>query len=227
MAVTNYTEFFKSERDIYVQNISNCQVSVMFEVGPGHTESHLFVNSPDPVNLTQRVPFQAVKSSMDFRKMLNRQPPALKLLDEEQYKAYYQKSAEKRGLETVEEAIEAAEKQRAEVQNHVLDKPVDLLKEADNKVTQEEVQQEEDAISPRVLNLCLQVHPSLTEQVRLSAQSFLTELDAIGNLTLADWEYIQGHGFYKSVKNLAKKNIAELISSESEEASETKKKTKK
>lgn len=223
MAVTNYTDFFKSERDIYVQNISNCQVSVMFEVGPGHTESHLFVNSPDPVNLTQRVPFQAVKSSMDFRKMLNRQPPALRLMTEEQYREYYSKSAANKGLETVEDAIDAAERSRVEIQNHVLDKPVDLLKESESKVSTDEIQLEEDVISPRVLNLCLQVHPSLSEQVRLSAQSFLTELESIGKLGLQDWEYIQGHGYYKSVKNLAKKKVAELISQESEQDEEPKK----
>lgn len=227
MSVTNYTEFFKAERDIYVQNISNCQVSVMFEVGPGHTESHLFINSPDPINLTQRVPFTAIKSSMDFRKMLNRQPPALRLLDDTQYQAYYSQSAAKKGLDTVDEAIEAAEIQRAAIQNHVLDKPVELLTESENRVSQEEVQLEEDAISPRVLNLCLQVHPSLTEQVRLSAQSFMTELDAIGTMTLADWEYIQGHGFYKSVKNMAKKQVSELISRESEKEETPKKKAKK
>jgi hypothetical protein len=163
---------------------------------------------------------------MDFRKMLSRQPPALKLMDEEQYREHYQKSATRKGLGSVDEAIEAADRARTEIQNHVMDKPVELLKEAGaDKVSKEEVQTEEDTISPRVLNLCLQVHPSLEDQVRLSAQSFMTELDAIGNLTLADWEYIQGHGYYKSVKNLAKKNVAELISAESEE--EVPKKPKK
>lgn len=229
MTVVNYTEFFKSERDIYVQNVSNCQVSVMFEVGPGHTESYLFINSPDPINLTQKIPFAAIKASMDFRKMLNRQPVTLKLLTEDQFREHYSRAAQRKGLATAEEAMEAAERTRVEIQNHVLDKPAELLKERGEGVSKEEIQAEEDdKITPRVLNLCLQVHPSLSNEQRLSAQDFMTELDAIGNLTAADWSYIRDNGYYKSIKNMAKKKFAELSSEDDDEpVADTKKKSKK
>src|SRR5271166_3356217 len=116
--VINFTNFFAKERDIYVSNCSNCQVSVQFDVGPGHTESYLFVNTKDPVNLTQKIPFHAIKSSMDFRRMLNRVPAALHLLTDEEYEAFYNKSAKTLGLPSVEAAIQRAEEKRVSIQNH-------------------------------------------------------------------------------------------------------------
>ena len=80
--VINFTDFFREPRSIYVCNISNCQVSVTFDIGQGHTESFLFPNSKDPLDLTRFIPFDAIKNSMDLRRMLNRSPPALRLLTE-------------------------------------------------------------------------------------------------------------------------------------------------
>src|SRR5579863_975338 len=69
--IVNWTDFFKEEKDIYVQNVANAQISLQFEVAPGHTQGFLVPHTRDPFNLTQHVPFAAVKSSADFRKMLN------------------------------------------------------------------------------------------------------------------------------------------------------------
>lgn len=214
MTVKNFTEFFKQERDIYVQNVSNCQVSVMFEVGPGHTESYLFTNSKDPVNLTQEIPFNAIKSSMDLRKMLNRQPPALRLIDEDEYKNYYSRAAKTRGFDSELDAIEDAAKRRSAAQNHLPVEPPPEMKQEEpaeekTKIAVSSGQSEED-INPRVLNLCLQVHPKLDDTGKITAQTFLYELDQISDLSLLDWEYILAHGYYKTVKNLAKKKVAEL-----------------
>lgn len=228
--VNNFTEYFKEERDIYVQNVSNCQVSVMFNIAPGHTESYLFTNSKDPVNLTRYIPFAAVKQSMDLRKMLNRSPPALRLLTEEENLAHYQRMASTHGLKSVDDAIEMAEERRLAIQNKLpLDNAPDPVKlhevvEDDmhlggKKVVKSlDVASEEEQINARVLNLCLQVHPKLDDQQKITAQQFMAELDSIDDLKLDDWAYIQSHGYYKSVKTLAKKKIADSISSESEEA---------
>jgi hypothetical protein len=67
MEVTSYTQYFREEKEIYVQNVSNAQVSVAFEVATGHVESLLFPNKRDPLNLTQYFPFGVIKNSMDFR----------------------------------------------------------------------------------------------------------------------------------------------------------------
>lgn len=236
--ISNYTEFFKEERDIYVQNISGCQVTVSFEVSPGRSESHLFVNTKDPVNLTRFIPFAAVKSSMEFRRMLNRIPPALQLLDNREFESFYVHAAEKMGLAGPEEAMEKAEQKRMSIQKH------EPLKDATDPIKIHEVVEDgqklgekkrvvstlgatEEEINPRVLNLCLQVHPNIPDQQKWSAQQVLSELDNLDDLKLTDWEYLQSHGYYKSVRNLARKKVSELVSVEEPVAKEVKKAPKK
>lgn len=226
-SIVNFTEYFKAEKDVYVQNISNCQVSVGFEVGPGHSESYLFTNSKDPVNLTRAIPFQAIKNSMDLRKMLNRVPAALKLLEEADFNNYYKKQAVSNGLSGIEEAMDKAEARRASAQNHTpLSDAIaeEKAKEEDKKPVAVD---EQDAINARVLHLCLQVHPSVPDQSKMSAQQLLAELDGLSDISLSDWEYIQSHGFYKSVRNQAKKMVAQLATSELEEEAVPAKKTSK
>lgn len=219
--IINFTEYFRAERDVYIQNISNCQVSVNFEVGPGHSESYLFTNSKDPVNLTRAIPYAAIKNSMDFRKMLNRVPPALKLMDDTEFNGYYKKQAVSNGLDSVEEAMNKAEAKRASAQNHTpLSDAIAAEKEQDEKDEGVNTKKaalmiaEADEINSRVLHLCLQVHPSVPDQSKMSAQQLLADLDGITGLRLSDWEYVQSHGFYKSVKNLAKKMVAELAAAD-------------
>ena len=61
-----------------------------------------------------------------------------------------------------------------------------------------------------MLHLCLQVHPSVPDQSKMTAQAILAELDTLEGLTMQDWDYITSHGFYKSVVKLSKKKVAEL-----------------
>ena len=219
--VINFTEFFREERDIYVQNVSNCQVSVTFDVG-GHSESYLFPNIKDPVNLTRFIPFAAVKGSMDLRRMLNRSPPALNLLTEEEYMMYFESKAQRLGLDSADSAISLAEQQRTAIQNHTplpdapdpvkIHEVVEDGKHLGEKklVRPIETVHEDEEINPKVLNLCLQVHSSIPEQQKMTATQLLNELDVIPNLRLIDYEYIQSHGHYKSVRNLARKKVAEF-----------------
>lgn len=238
---TNFTEVFREERDIYVQNISGCQVVVNFDV-EGRTESYSFVNTKDPVILTQYVPFLAIKNSMDFRRMLNRIPPALQLMSHEEYEAHYARSAKTLGLKSAHEAIVLAEEKRKAIHNKVpLDDAPDPIKLHDvvedgqhfgDRKTVKSAQSfsESEEINPRVLHLCLQVHQTIPDQQKMSAQQLISEVESAGSLTLLDWEYLQSHGYYKSVKNLARKMIADLASvsepDEDEVVPPTKKPTK-
>lgn len=70
--ITNFTEYFREERDVYVQNKSNTQVSLQFETSPGRIESVLIPRDKKPLNLTQIVPFTAIKASVDLRKKIGR-----------------------------------------------------------------------------------------------------------------------------------------------------------
>jgi len=226
MAITNWTEYFREERDVYCKNCSSCQVSVTFDVGGGRSESYTFASNKDPVNLSRFIPFQAIKSSLDFRKMLNRQPLTLVLLTEEEYLQHFQKVADTHKI-SVDAAMDLVEQRRIAAANHLplpdAPEPVKLHTVVEDgkefgtrKVVRSEVQADESELNSRVLHLCLQVHQSVPDQEKMSAQAFLAELDDIPDtsMTMSDWEYVQSHGYYKSVKATARKHIAELAASE-------------
>lgn len=91
--VTNWFKFFQEERELWVQNTSATQLSMQFEIAPGHIAGVLVPIGPDPICITNEVPFEAVKKSLDFRKFLNRVPAVMKLMTTEQAHAYYAQKA--------------------------------------------------------------------------------------------------------------------------------------
>jgi len=96
-SVTNWFKFFQEERELWVQNISATQLSIQFEVAPGHYAGVLIPIGPDPLCITNEVPFDSVKKSLDFRKFLNRVPSVMKLLTTEQAHQYYADKAKNLG----------------------------------------------------------------------------------------------------------------------------------
>ncbi len=238
--VTNFTEYFREEKDVYVQNMANAQVSVEFPVSPNHNEGYLFLNNRDPVNLTQQVPFEAIKGSMDFRKMLARRPPALQLLSEEEYSAYYENKARRMGMQNnegnpdVDAAIDATEERRRRsadrnTRETVVDKAPPPIHEViergtgpggathfgeRERVVHEDAVGEDEIINPRVLHLCNQVKSELEPEERMPARELLDALQDIPALKLDDYEYVRAHGYYKGVKKWAKKCADQIASSD-------------
>jgi hypothetical protein len=230
--ITNWTEYFKDEKDIYVQNVANAQISLSFETSPGNIQGFLVPHTRDPFNLTQHIPFDAVKKSADFRRMLNRRPPALVLFDEEEYLGYYAKKAQPNG-QTTEEAIDAAERRRQSIQNKTAVKDVpnptpihtvisDGQRLGEHKVvTSNSVGSEDEVIHPKVLHLCHQVNPVAIpdDNQKMKAHELLEELQTLeGELKLDDFEYIRAHAHWKTVKNWAKTKVAALASADGEGA---------
>lgn len=215
----NFTKYFSTERDVYVKNVSDAQVSVMFDTGNG-VESFLFSPAKDPVCITQRFPFDVCKRSLDFRKMLSRRPPALMLLSDEEFQAHYVARAQSLGLmkagpkgqkvPDVDKAINIADEAAQRVLRR---EPLAEAKAAEPTEEKAEVTvvNEEDVISPRVQHLCQQVSSQLSDQEKMPANQFLAALQEIAHsLKMDDWEYIRAHGTYKSVKNYAKTMVAQL-----------------
>lgn len=227
----NFTQYFREDKDVYVQNVSDAQVSVMFDTGNG-VESYLFSPSKDPINITQRFPFEIVKKSLDFRKMVSRRPQALSLLSEEEYRKYYAAKASSHNLMKVEKGkkvpdIDAAINLADAAAQRVLRKePLEAAKPTEpihdveetpdgKKVARASEMVTEDIINPRIQHLCNQVKAELADHDKLPANQFLAELQQIeGNLSLDDWEYIRAHGMYKSVKNYAKRRVSEIATGE-------------
>ena len=100
-SITNFSEYFKNARDnfqdIYIQNISNAQISMSVPVGVNQTESITIPKTRKPYNLCQDVPFDALANSMDLRKLVNRRPEVLRLITAEEYMEYDLKNLEKIG----------------------------------------------------------------------------------------------------------------------------------
>lgn len=238
----NFTDYFKTERDVYVQNLANAQVSCEFPIAQGRTEGFTFPHNRDPINLTQHIPFHAIKDSMDFRKMLSRRPAALQLLTQEEYDAFFAKKANQMGLKDetgkpdIDAAVDASEEKRRRtadknMRERVTDKdpePIHQIVESGTgpkgaahfgerqRVAHSEMVSEDDVINPKVLHLCNQVKNEIPEEERMPAKDLLEELQDIPELKLDDLEHIRAHGFYKSVKKWAKQQMSELSSNEEE-----------
>jgi excinuclease UvrABC helicase subunit UvrB len=161
--------------------------------------------------------------------MLSRRPAALAVLDEKEYRTYYEAKANSLGLvkpgpkgtkvPDIEEAINRADEAAQRVLNKEAlpaakqSEPIHEVAELPDgkKVARSTEMVTEDIINPRVQHLCNQVKAELSDQEKLPANQFLAELQQIEHaLTMDDWEYIRAHGMYKSVKNYAKKMVAEL-----------------
>jgi len=211
--ITNFTDYFREERDVYVQNRSNTQVSLAFELFPGRSESVLIPRTRNPLNLTQSVPFEAIKNSIDFRKMINRRPAVLALLTEEEYLKYYQKRAEEHGTST-ESEIEEAHQHQAALQNHQAytdrDKGPRRTIEERTDEAKTAIQSPEEKITARVVGLCANVGDDVEEKDRMGAREMLDELKQI-DLTPADLEYLLGRGYHPTIKKYAQRQLDKLI----------------
>lgn len=204
--ITSFTDYFREERDIYVQNISSYNVVVNFDVGNGQSTSYTFIPSRDPINLTMTIPFRAIANSTEFRRMINRKPSVLRLITHDQYMAHYEGKAAASGMKTADEAIAAALERVANRGEPTPETPIpEPINSAPATDTNGRPLSEEEVINPRVLHLCLQVHPTVPDNQKMSAQDMLNELEVLaGSLKFDDWEYVFSHGYYKSVKNYAK-----------------------
>lgn len=91
----NFTEFFKEEKDVWIRNIGNTNISLEFDAGNGNKIGECIPVVGDPINLSQRVPWDAIKNSAQFRNMVNRSPRILLILLSDQAMKFYRLKAER------------------------------------------------------------------------------------------------------------------------------------
>jgi hypothetical protein len=209
-AITNFTEYFSKKRDVYVQNLTNTQISMQFQLSADVVDSQLLPKSRHPLNLTQIVPFSAIEASMDLRKLVNRNPPAIRLLSEEEYLEYYQKLADDNDV-SLDEAIYNAHSYQNDLQNKkVFTNPTPdprrhtLEEEAAMRDAAPADPQEK--LTARVIGLCNMVGDHIPKEQCMGAREMLDEVRSLNDsvsLTLADLEYLQGKGYHKSVTKWA------------------------
>lgn len=259
-----WTEYFSANAgngDVYVQNISDKQISLEIEIGPGVTAPELIPPTPNPINLTERFSFEALSKSANFRRALSKKRngrPELILLDPVQVEGYYAVMAQQNqwvgmdGSPDLDKAMDEAEKARialisipTETKNI---SPSNSINFAPPKTAQELIalnlasrgiemgpdgsfqsmraqaghgmmtgdqMEMRETVSPKVLDLCQQVNPQIPEGQRMKCEDFFRVLQSMSaTLRLEDYQHIEAHGTYRSVKNWARQRIAEISQGE-------------
>lgn len=216
--VINYTQLFKEEKDIYIQNVGKTQVSIGFEVAPGRTDSVCLPRTRKPFNLTSRIPWAAIKGSMDLRILLNRRPANIALLSEEEYLEYYKNMAKQKGT-TMEQEIEEA----FEHHSALMDRRAFTVDEDSTPKTIEEARADQEAavaddpeeqITPSVIGLMQRIEPGAPAAEKLGIYELIEELEVLGDdLTSADCDYIEAKGTAK-VKKWIRERVQEANTSE-------------
>lgn len=227
--IVNWTEFFRQERDIYVQNLSDTQISLTIRLRNGDFEYVLLERTPDPINLTSRISFEDLKGSLDIRKNLNVRNSKngrrlLRVLEEEEYHTYFAQKAKMLQVSS-EEAIRRADdarralRQSAEPIQRVMDEAVSPAP------TMAPVLTEDDLIRDRIRILMYGVNQDvLDEQGRAKgegrafdsgkvkpASQILAAVQMEHDLTADELEHIRAKGYWPSVKRWASIQLEKLV----------------
>jgi len=187
--ILNWTEFWREERDIYVQNLHASNFVIEFRLPNGNYTSISIPASPDPVNLTSMVSFQDLKQSVDVRKAFNARNREtnqryLRIMEEDEYRAYYEQRAAALRIST-EEAMRRSEQARLAYRETVEDgpapKPIHRVVEAGSgpagathfgehqRVASNEFVTEEEAIRDRIRILMYNVQQDVVDEQKRAA----------------------------------------------------------
>jgi hypothetical protein len=204
---TNFTELFREEKDIWVQNVGKTQISMQFEPSPGRIVSVCIPRTKDPFNLSTRVSWDALRNSTDFKIMINRRPARLIIMSYDEVEAYFKTKAKNNKTSVDEEMAVSFEKQTALMEHtaYVAPEDAEVKTLAQMEREAEESAEEEDAISPRLVGLLNRYDKDLPKEDQISVAELKDELEVMADeLTPADWDYIQSLA-PKSIKNWAQK----------------------
>lgn len=208
----NFTQFFKTEQELYVQNISNGQVSLQFGSGDEAVAFKL-ARRRDPIVLTNHVPFSLVAKSMDFRKLCTK--GRIKLLTEAEYLAHFEGKAKKNRI-SLDAAIEHAESE------HTLARSIPMTpattavtSTSDSEEEGEQQPSDESAVHPRVIHLCHQLSTQIPASDRMKPTDVLQQLkDLAEEFTPLEYEYILGASANQTIKKWATSQQAALHAAE-------------
>ena len=219
--ITNFTKYFAKERDVYVQNLSNTQVSFQVELQGGRVDHVLLPKGRRPLNLTQQIPWDGLKNSMDLRKLVNRRPQVLALMEEDEFDLYYENLSKSRN-QPVDRLVAEAHQYQQDLQNKkTFTNPAIPVKRSTLEEQATEVENQppdpQDIVSARIVGICRQVDTEVKEADKLPVNDMQEEIEGFqtaGQLVRADYEYLQGHGFYSAVKQWAGTQLEKIAPSE-------------
>lgn len=213
-SMISFTDFFKDEKDIYIQNLSNTQVQFQCEIAAGRVKNVIIPRTRKPYNLTQRVSFNAIRESVDFRSLFDRNPPVIRIISEEDYMNYY-KDLASRNNTSIDAEIAEANNLQLGIMDRKINEDAPVPKTIDDTRSLSETDDGtlpiESQVHPRIASLCAQVSPDVDDDLKMKANDFKDELEIIEDeLKSTDFEYLLSHGYYKSIRNWASKKFNEM-----------------
>lgn len=236
MDLISINKYFQENSDIFVLNVSGMQVSLTFYYPDGRSDPFTIPNTKIPICITQYVPFDLVKNSGDFRRMIQRKPPRLRLLTLQEYQEEMEKLSK-----VLELSVEELERKADEAVRYVTEKVVPVveanmdvkgMKEAQAVIEESRVKAETvglgnekesglpkdvkldvdgiEGVNPKVIGLCMKL-----EEARKSgdgknfASQMILELQNM-ELTAKDLRYISDNASIKKVKKWALEKLSEV-----------------
>lgn len=229
-----FSKLFEAEQPLYVKTLVPGQVSFEIPTGPGLMEPVLVPASGDPLCITDRAPFDAIKRCTDLRYLAKPRvsrdgkvkPAAIVIMTEDEVIEHYAKKAVRLGMYTpdgepdVERAAQpvitepAVEPARSRV-DLPKSKSLELMEQqpSDANLGDDPVMISE-VVHPRVLAMCHSLAAEAPENQRQPADAVLNELHLMGDLNVESLNHIMANGYYKSVKTWARKELERLAPGE-------------
>jgi hypothetical protein len=199
----NFVEYFKEEKNVWVQNISKTQISLEFPISPGVVMGRCIPRTKKPVNLSQYVSWEAIKNSTGLKTILNRRPAKLLLLTEEEAMAYYDEQAQMYNTTREEELDKAFEEvtmlmdhvvpesSETERKDHDLERMKAKLEAGNDEEPETEEDDPQDVLTPKVVGLVAEAGEDVPQAERKGARELKEELEVIEDeLTRADLEHL-------------------------------------
>jgi hypothetical protein len=210
-------KYFRENESVYVQNTSGGIVSLTFRSADGRPEPFSLPNDRRPINLTDYVPKDMIMRSADFRKLIMRRPPAIKVLTAEEYELRINGIAKEKGqeplavVEDISDKISNAQKKSIPTAPDTFGMKVEENPANDPKEDSAGGADDigipgiaDEGINPRVMQIVANCSPQAADKMK--ASDALDELDSL-NTTLEDLNYVASNVAYKTVRDWAKSQL--------------------
>lgn len=225
--IVNWSRFWAQERDIYIRNLTETNISLT--IGTGREAYYVSIPvSADPMNLTAEASFEDLKKSQDFRKICaardKRNRPLIQVMEEDEYRRHFEDRAHAMKV-TADEAMRRAEQARALFRQRVKEVPEPVQQVIEPEAAFNQLTTESDLVRDRIRVLMHQVHQdTLDEQsssqlegrafnptnVKTTASKILETLTGMRDLTADELEHVLARGYWPSVKRWATMGIQKL-----------------
>lgn len=202
MPYKSINEYFESNKDVYIQNISAGVVSLSFYHRDGRVEPFTLPNDRRPICLTDHIPVELIIGSTDVRRLVQRRPPAIRLLTREEYEEMLGIIARETG-KPEEQVISEVTEKLSKAQTKTAEIPVPAEEEVKIEPHREMTSSDidipgmvDDKVDPKVMQTMASSAPDAAN--RLSSNEVIEQLSLM-NLTMNDLEYITGNSSLRPV----------------------------